>query len=389
MSSMHNPYEGLGELDLPEVVAEREKRDPKLYFVLRHHARHAGCFMFYAADEESAYRFIFAEHFENFVRGCKQFATLRHSLPVKDIIKDTDPQSFSFQDIKEMIDESPMVGSRIYAFRIHEINVKFLPMMKKIRQTGCDPEDLEAFEDSDDFDLEDLNEYYEKLEENMTKEEKIKWEEEQAEQIIKNRALARKKRMQRKKERFERVRRMLLEEERDNQYDYDAEDPNYDPFYAETDNPYNPFVGVSKAKGYNDYLSTESNDLKTAVNTQWFPRKNIPVIPARSAGAHFVVPRNPKKKYPKKCDPRPVPLDRLIRQIEMNYKDYKQKLKHEEELRKSYMEFVNPPELESEEEEDELTKYAKSSWYTDYANRTRVPVKVKPGVKIVPRNKYE
>lgn len=150
LGNMANPYEGLGELDTREVREERERRKPKLYIVLKHNYSHAGSWLMYAADEESIYRYIFYKFFENFIECSSFFENLRQKQTAAEIAAETDPATFNFYDIKEMIDKSDYIGDRdIYAFRITELTMTTLPTVKKLREKLPDPADLIPYSTGD------------------------------------------------------------------------------------------------------------------------------------------------------------------------------------------------------------------------------------------------
>lgn len=160
LGNFHNPYEGLGELDPPEVRAARERARPKLYIILKHNNHHAGAWLMYAADEESIYRYIFYEFFENFITCSGFFENIRLKQTPKEIAERSDPSTFSFFDIKEMIDRSEyIVGKpKVYAFRISELTMTTLPTVKRLREKLPDPADLiPPTYDDDDLDMDDVD----------------------------------------------------------------------------------------------------------------------------------------------------------------------------------------------------------------------------------------
>lgn len=143
LGNMANPYEGLGSLDTKEVRDERERNKPKLYIVLKHNYSHAGSWLMYAADDESIYRYIFYKFFENFIECSSFFENLVMKQTPAEIAAETDPATFTYYDIKEMIDGSDYIGDKdIFAFRITELTMTTLPTVKRLREKLPDPADL-------------------------------------------------------------------------------------------------------------------------------------------------------------------------------------------------------------------------------------------------------
>jgi hypothetical protein len=144
LGNLNNPYEGLGELDPPEVKAEREKNKPHLYIILKHNYYHAGAWLMYAADEESIYRYIFYKFFENFIACSDFFENIRIKQTPAEIARESDPSTFNFFDIKEMIDKSNYIygHDNIFAFRITELTMTTLTTVRRLREKLPDPSDL-------------------------------------------------------------------------------------------------------------------------------------------------------------------------------------------------------------------------------------------------------
>jgi len=144
LGNLNNPYEGLGELDPPEIKAEREKNKPRLYIILKHNYHHAGSWLMYAADEESIYRYIFYKFFENFIACSDFFENIRIKQTPAEIARESDPSTFNFFDIKEMIDKSNYIygHDNIFAFRITELTMTTLTTVRKLREKMPDPSDL-------------------------------------------------------------------------------------------------------------------------------------------------------------------------------------------------------------------------------------------------------
>ena len=152
LGNLNNPYEGLGELDPPEVKAEREKNKPRLYIILKHNYQHAGSWLMYAADDESIYRYIFYKFFENFIACSDFFENIRIKQTPAEIARESDPSTFNFFDIKEMIDKSHYIygHDNIFAFRITELTMTTLTTVRKLREKMPDPCDLIPPRDYDD-----------------------------------------------------------------------------------------------------------------------------------------------------------------------------------------------------------------------------------------------